>query len=145
MGLSQGTNFAKYYHVLNRVDWSFLSASRILLNLLVSIATLQWTIQMIIKVGRWLKYTPINVVGDGGFACGELAWLCLKLKIGLITRLKMNARLHDFPSIDEPGKRGRKRTKGAKLFSFKEMIEMPDLGWKEIIVEGYGKEESIKI
>ena len=46
--------------------------------------TLQWTIQMIIQVGRWLKYTPINVIGDGGFACGELAWLCLKLKIGLI-------------------------------------------------------------
>lgn len=230
MGLSQGTNFAKYHHVLNRVDWSLLSASRILLNLLVSVVgqdkpvtlfidetlerrkgpkikakgyyrdsvrsskktvvkssglkwltlalswrfpfseryfalpfmtvlepsaksdkiakkrhktTVQWTIQMIIKVGRWLKYTPINVVGDGGFACGELAWLCLKLKIGLITRLKMNARLYDFPPIDEQGKRGRKKTKGAKLFNFKEMIEMPDLGWKEIIVEGYGRKKKV--
>jgi hypothetical protein len=230
MGLSQKTNFAKYHHVLNRVDWSLLSASRILLNLLVSIVgqdkpvtlfidetlerrkgpkikakgyyrdsvrsskktvvkssglkwltmalswrfpfseryfalpfmtvlepsaksdkiakkkhktTLQWTIQMIIKVGRWLKYTPINVVGDGGFACGELAWLCLKLKIGLITRLKMNARLYDFPPIDEPGKRGRKKTKGAKLFNFKEMVEMPDLGWEEIIVEGYGRKKKV--
>jgi hypothetical protein len=230
MGLSQATNFAKYHHVLNRVDWSLLSASRILLNLIVRIVgedkavnlfidetlerrkgpkikakgyyrdsvrsskktvvkssglkwltlalswrfpfseryfalpfmtvlepsaksdkiakkrhktTLQWTIQMIIKVGRWLKYTPINVIGDGGFACGELAWLCLKLKIGLITRLKMNAGLYDFPPIDEPGKRGRKKTKGAKLFNFKEMIEMPDLGWKEIIVEGYGKKKKV--
>jgi hypothetical protein len=226
MGLSQATNFAKYHHVLNRVDWSLLSASRILLNLLVRIVgedkpinlfidetlerrkgpkikakgyyrdsvrsskqtvvkssglkwltlalswrfpfseryfalpfmtvlepsaksdktakkrhktTLQWTIQMIIQVGRWLKYTPINVIGDGGFACGELAWLCLKLKIGLITRLKMNAGLYDFPPIHEPGKRGRKKTKGAKFFSFREMIGMPDLGWKEITVEGYGK------
>jgi len=192
MGLSHGTNFAKYHHVLNRVDWSLLSAARILLNLLVNIAgedkpltlfvdetlerrkgskikakgyyrdsvrsskkvvvkssglkwltlalswrfpfseryfalpfmtvlepsaksdkvakrkhktTLQWTIQMIIQVGRWLPYTPITLVGDGGFACGELAWRCLKLKIDLITRLKMNARLYDFPPIDEPGKR----------------------------------------
>ena len=32
MGLSQATNFAKYHHVLNRVDWSLLFASRILLN-----------------------------------------------------------------------------------------------------------------
>lgn len=228
MGLSHETNFAKYHHVLNRVDWSLLSAARILLNLVVSIigedkpltlfidetlerrkgpkikaksyyrdsvrsskkvvvkssglkwltlalswrfpfseryfalpfmtvlepsaksdkmakrrhkTTLQWTIQMIIQVGRWLKYTPITLVGDGGFACGELAWLCLKLKISLITRLKMNARLYDFPPIHEPGKRGRKKTKGAKLFSFREMIGMPDLGWKEIIVEGYGKKK----
>jgi len=228
MGLSQATNFAKYHHVLNRVDWSLLSASRILLNLLVRIVgedkpvnlfidetlerrkgpkikakgyyrdavrsskktvvkssglkwltlalswrfpfseryfalpfmtvlepsaksdktakkrhktTLRWTIQMIIQVGRWLKHTPINVIGDGGFACGELAWLCLKLKIGLITRLKMNARLNDFPAIDEPCKRGRKKTKGAKLFSFREMVEMPDLGWEEINVEGYGKKK----
>jgi len=225
MGLSHGANFAKYHHVLNRVDWSLLSASRILLHLLVSIVgedkpvtlfidetlerrkgpkikakgyyrdsvrsskkvvvkssglkwltmalswrfpfseryfalpfmtvlepsakndkmtkrrhktTLQWTIQMIIQVGRWLKYTPITLVGDGGFACGELAWVCLKLKISLITRLKMNARLYDFPPVHEPGKRGRKKTKGAKFFSFREMIGMPDLGWKEISVEGYG-------
>jgi hypothetical protein len=61
--------------------------------------TLQWTIQMIIQVGRWLKYTPITLVGDGGFACGELAWLCLKLKIGLITRLKMNARVYVYTMV----------------------------------------------
>src|SRR6516162_8407381 len=79
--------------------------------------TLQWTIQMLMQVVRWLKNTPIILVGDGGFACGKLAWSCLKLKICLITRLKMNARLYDIPS-DPPGKRGRKKTKGAKLFSF---------------------------
>jgi hypothetical protein len=103
--------------------------------------TLQWTIQMLIQVVRWLKNTPIILVGDGGFACGELAWMCLKLKISLITRLKMNACLYDFPPLEEPGKRGRKKTKGAKLYSFKEMIGMPDLGWKEIVVEGYGQKK----
>jgi hypothetical protein len=103
--------------------------------------TLQWTIQMIIQVARWLKNTPIILVGDGGFACGELAWRCLKLKICLISRLKMNARLYDFPPEDEPGKRGRKKTKGAKLFSFREMIGIPDLEWQEIIAEGYGKKK----
>lgn len=226
MGLSNETAFAKYHHVLNRVEWSLLSASRILLNLIVSMTggkiplvffidetlerrkgpmikakgyyrdavrsskktivkssglkwltlaaswrfpfseryfalpfmtvlepsaksdkiakkrhktTLQWTIQMLIQVVRWLKNTSIILVGDGGFACGELAWRCLKLRISLITRLKMNACLYDFPPLEAPGKRGRKKTRGAKLFSFKEMIGMPDLGWKEIIVEGYGQ------
>jgi hypothetical protein len=227
MGLSNETSFSKYHHVLNRVEWSLLLSSRILLNLLVNMmgngsplvffidetlerrkgpkikakgyyrdavrssrsivvkssglkwitlaiswrfpfsnrffalpfmtvlepsaksdkaanrrhkTTLQWTIQMLMQVVRWLKNTPIILVGDGGFACGKLAWSCLKLKICLITRLKMNARLYDIPS-DPPGKRGRKKTKGAKLFSFKEMIEMPDLGWTELIVEGYGKKK----
>src|SRR5262245_6042237 len=37
MGLSHETNFAKYHHVLNRVDWSLLSAARILLNSIVRI------------------------------------------------------------------------------------------------------------
>lgn len=103
--------------------------------------TLQWTIQMLIQIVRWLKNTPIILVGDGGFACGELAWRCLKLKISLITRLKMNAALYDFPSLDVPGKRGRKKTKGARLFSFRDMIGMPELGWTEIVVEGYGQKK----
>jgi DDE superfamily endonuclease len=226
MGLSYDVNFSKYHHVLNRVDWSTLSAARILLNSLVNLAgkenplvffidetlerrkgakikakgyyrdavrssknvvikssglkwltlamswrfpfsgryfalpfmtvlepsaksdklakrrhktTLQWTIQMLIQIVRWLKNTPIILVGDGGFACGELAWRCLKLKISLITRLKMNAALYDFPPLDVPGKRGRKKTKGARLFSFRDMIGMPELGWTEIVVEGYGQ------
>lgn len=37
MGLSNESNFSKYHHVLNRVNWSLLSAARILLNLIVSI------------------------------------------------------------------------------------------------------------
>lgn len=228
MGLSNVTNFSKYHHVLNRVEWSLLSAARILLNLIVSIAgssnplvffidetlerrkgpkikakgyyrdavrsskkmlvkssglkwltlavswrfpfserhfalpfmtilepsaksdkaakrrhktTLQWTIQMLIQVVRWLKNTPIILVGDGGFACGALAWRCLKLKITLITRLKMNACIYDFPPVDSPCKRGRKKTKGARLYSFKEMVGMPDLGWTEIVIEGYGQKK----
>jgi hypothetical protein len=58
---------------------------------------------MLIQVVRWLKNIPIILVGDGGFACAELAWRCLKLKISLITRLKINACLYDFPPLEEPG------------------------------------------
>ena len=93
---------------------------------------------MIKPVVRWLGNVPIVLVGDGGFACARLAWVCLKYKICLISRLKMNARLYDFSSTTESGRRGRKRTRGTKLISFKEMIEMPDLGWKEVIMESRG-------
>jgi len=228
VGLSNETCFAKYHHVLNRVKWSPLSASRILLNLLVKLTgttdalvmfidetlerrkgpkikakgyyrdavrssrssvvissglkwlslalswrfpfseryfalpfmtvlepslksdkaakkrhktTIEWTTQMLMQVVRWLKNIPIILVGDGGFACGQLAWRCLKLNICLISRLKMNARLYDFPPLDIPGKRGRKKKKGVQLFNFKQMIGMSDLGWQEIIVEGYGNKK----
>jgi hypothetical protein len=102
--------------------------------------TLEWTIQILIQVTRWLKNTSIILVGDGGFACGKLAWRCLKLKICLISRLKMNARLYDIPSAGTFKRRGRRKTKGTKLHSFREMVDMPDLGWKEIIIEGYRKQ-----
>lgn len=36
MGLNHDTSFAKYHHVLNRVKWSPLQASKILFDLLVS-------------------------------------------------------------------------------------------------------------
>lgn len=103
--------------------------------------TLKWTVQMLIQIVRWLRNTPINLVGDGGFACGELAWQCIKLKVALVTRLKMNACLYDIPNADEPGKRGRKAAKGTKLCNFKTMVGMADLGWKDIVVEGYGQKK----
>lgn len=103
--------------------------------------TLQWTIQMLKQVVRWLRNVPIILVGDGGFACARLAWVCLRYKICLISRLKMNARIYDFPPTTESGRRGKRKSKGIKLISFKEMIGMPDLGWKEVIVEGYEKKK----
>lgn len=225
IGLHHETAFAKYHHILNRVSWSPLLGSKILLKMLVQIigtqiplvmfldetlerrkgakikakgyyrdavrssrkcvvkssglkwlslalawrfpfsarvfalpfltvlepskksdqsknkrhkTTLEWTIQMLIQVVRWLGKVPIILVGDGGFACGKLAWRCLKLKISLVSRLKMNARLYDIPPETSSKKRGRCKVKGLKLCSFKEMIDMPDLGWKEIHIEGYG-------
>jgi hypothetical protein len=228
MGLSQDRSFAKYHHVLNRVEWSPLKAAKILLHMIVNMigignlivmfvdetlerrkgskikakgyyrdavrsskrsvvkssglkwltlsiswrfpfsaryfalpfmtvlepseksdkqakkrhkTTLQWTIQMLKQVIRWLTKTPIILVGDGGFACAELAWTCLKYKIGFISRLKINARLYDFPPLTEPGRKGRKKTKGTQLVSFKEMITMPDLEWKEVVIDGYDKKK----
>lgn len=146
MGLSHENSFAKYHHVLNRVEWSPLHGS----NLEPSKkrdekagrkhkTTLDWTVQMLRQIVRWLPNMPSVLVGDGGFACAELAWAALRLKVCLISRLKMNARLFDFPPIAPPGKQGRKRTKGVQLFGFKEMLEMPGLGWEDVITDGYDK------
>ena len=228
MGLEQEISFAKYHHVLNRVNWLPLRASKIILDMILPLmgkdkplvlfgdetlerrkgrkikakgyyrdavrssrkmvvktsglkwltlaaswrfpfsdrhfalpflsvlepseksdkaakkrhkTTIEWTIQVLKQVARWVGSRSIIFVGDGGFACSRLAWACLKYKISLISRLKMNARLYDFAPPDIPGKRGRKVKRGRQLVSFKEMIEMKDLGWKEAQIEGYAKKK----
>jgi hypothetical protein len=103
--------------------------------------TLDWTVQMLKQVVRWLNKASTVLVGDGCFACAQLAWECLGQDVCLISRLKMNARLFDFPPEDSPGKRGRKRTKGGQLIGFKGMLEIPDLGWKEVTLNGYDKKK----
>jgi hypothetical protein len=101
--------------------------------------TIDWTRQMLKLIVRWIgSVVPIIMVGDGGFACGVLAWQCHKLGVTLISRLKMNARLYEFAPLEEGVKKGRKRTKGDRLFTFKEMIGMNNLGWKEAVVTCYG-------
>jgi len=94
---------------------------------------------MLKLIVRWVgSITSIIMVGDGGFACGALAWQCYKLRITLVSRLKMNARLYEFAPLEKENKRGRKKIKGDRLFSFKEMSVMSDLGWKEAVITCYG-------
>lgn len=106
--------------------------------------TLDWSIQMVMQLVRWAPATAFILVGDGGFACAKLAWVCFKHNIALVSRLKMNARIYAFPE-EVPGKRGRKPKKGVRLVSFKEMLKMEDLPWQDAEIAGYdGKKKRIK-
>ena len=104
--------------------------------------SLEWACQMIMQMVRWLPKIPFTIVGDGGFACGELGWLCLKYNLCLFSRLKMNARLFDFPEVSV-GKKGRPAKRGNRLVSFKDMLTISDLGWKEAIVTSYGGKKKL--
>jgi len=100
--------------------------------------TLKWTSQMICQVRRWVgKARQLILVGDGGFAAGQLALNCIRLGATLVSRLKMNARLFDFPPERIAGKRGRTALKGVKLKNFKQMLSLEGLPWKEVEVAGY--------
>ncbi len=100
--------------------------------------TLHWSGQMVRQVRRWLgKTKKVILVGDGGFATGQLSLDCIRYGIALVSRLKMNARLFDFPSEKVPGKRGRTPLKGARLVNFRNMLSLEDLPWKESEIVGY--------
>jgi len=107
--------------------------------------TLDWSIQMVMQLVRWAPAVPFILVGDGGFACAKLAWTCFKNNIALVSRLKMSAGIYALPGELPPGKRGRKLKKGIGLISFKEMLKMEDLPWKEVEIAGYdGKRKKVQ-
>jgi hypothetical protein len=74
--------------------------------------SVDWARQMCYQLRRWLPQMPIRLVVDGAFATAGLAWTALKLNISLISRLRLDARIFDFPEVKSgpgrPAKRGRR-------------------------------------
>jgi len=106
--------------------------------------SLHWTSQMILQVRRWVgKARELILVGDGGFAAGQLALDCIRFGVSLVSRLKMNAALFDFPASKRPGQKGRAARKGVRLKNFKQMLSLEGLPWKEKEVIGYGGKKRI--
>jgi len=101
--------------------------------------TIDWTLQMIKQVSRWLANRSIILIGDGSFACVRLAHTCIQLvKVTLISRLRLDARLFDFPGPKTPGKRGPKPQKGIRLPKLKDLVDDPDQDWQKAHVKWYG-------
>jgi hypothetical protein len=99
--------------------------------------TLQdWTSQMIKQIRRWLPHRKIILTADSEFAVAEITKTCSKLRISFVSRLKLNARLFDFPFKFE-GK-GRPRNKGLRLPTGTEMLADPNLKWESAEVCWYG-------
>jgi hypothetical protein len=108
--------------------------------------TVDWAIQMALQVKRWLSNREIVLIGDGGYSAVKLALKCIRNNIILISRLRLDARLYDFPGSGEPGKRGQKPgpkpLKGKKLTQLKTLIEDNEQNWQEQSINWYG--QSIK-
>ena len=75
--------------------------------------SIDWTRQMVKLVSRWLK-RPWILVGDGAYACMELAKSCVKNKVALISRMRLDAQLFQMP-VNAPNKVGRKQIKGEHI------------------------------
>ena len=99
--------------------------------------SLEWTRQMVILVTRWLRRQWI-LVGDGAYACMDLALLCIKLNVMLISRLRLDAQLFEFP-VFEKKKLGRKPIKGKRI-QLKELLNDPTQVWQTDSVNWYGGE-----
>ena len=101
--------------------------------------TVDWTCQMIMQVRRWFPHRRIVLVGDGAYAAVKLARRCkgLSTSVDLVSRLRLDASLYDFPLPVEEGKRGRKPQKGKKQPTLSDRLNDPSTVWNPITVNWY--------
>jgi len=100
--------------------------------------SIDWTRQMLKLVSRWLNHTWI-LVGDGAYACMELARDCVKNNVTLISRLRLDAQLFEFP-VFLSNKVGRKPVKGKRIH-LKNFLSDPKQNWRLLTVNWYGGEQ----
>jgi DDE superfamily endonuclease len=102
--------------------------------------TVDWAIQRLKVVSRWLGTRAWVLVGDGGYACVRLAWACVNHRGTLLSRLRLDARLYAFPAPGPPGQRGPKPKKGPRLLPLKSLVEAARQQGQEVEVPWYGGE-----
>lgn len=100
--------------------------------------SLDWTRQMVKLVSRWLRRSWV-LVGDGAYACMDLAAACIKQNVVLVSRLRLDAQLFQFP-VREKKKSGRKPIKGKRIY-LKELLIDQKQTWQTAIVNWYGGEK----
>jgi hypothetical protein len=101
--------------------------------------SIDWSIQMMKQVSRWVTNRCIILIGDGGFSCVCLAHECIKAGVTLISRLRPDSRLFEFPGEQPPDKRGPKPQKGERITKLKDMANDSTQDWKSAYVCWYGQ------
>lgn len=69
--------------------------------------------QMLCIIRRWFPLHSLTVLGDGDYARVKLATVCQRLTINLVTRMRADARLYDFPK--QRGGEKRQKKLGSRL------------------------------
>ena len=101
--------------------------------------TVDWSCQMIMLIRRWQPTKKIVLVGDGAYAAIKLVLCCIGLSVpvSLVSRLRLDAGLYDFPEPEQPGKRGPKPQKGKKLKKLEDRVKDPSTVWTSIVINWY--------
>lgn len=85
--------------------------------------------QMLMVIRRWFPNISITILGDGDYARVKLCQVCERLSINLISRMRADARLHDF--VPEGKRKGRRPKVGKRL------ARPEESAWKKMAVSWY--------
>ena len=102
--------------------------------------SIDWVMQMISQVRRWLPTRKLVLVVDGGLMALKLGHRCRDFAkpVTLVSRLRLDAQLYNWPEAQPKGKRGPKPKKGKRQPSLKQRLEDPKTAWRTIRIRWYG-------
>ena len=100
----------------------------------------EWAAALIAKVQQWQPDRECVLVGDGAYAAVGLLHACQSLPrpVRLVSRLRLDAVLHDPPAPQPPGKRGPKPLKGPRQPALAARLTAPETGWEPLTLSWYG-------
>lgn len=107
-----------------------------------------WARQMLLWLGRYAKSygRAVYLVGDGAYATYGLMMKAQELDVGLIARMKMNARLFALPSPKPKGKRGPQAQIGKRLLSMEKRLADKRVRWHQVVLsEWYGAKDKVML
>jgi hypothetical protein len=102
--------------------------------------SIDWIGQMMAVVRRTLPHRALVLVVDGGLAAVKLGLRCASDSVGItyVSRLRLDAVLHDNPLPQPTGKRGPKPKKGPRQPSLKTRLTDPATVWQTTELPWYG-------
>ena len=100
--------------------------------------TVDWTMQAVQAISRWLGGRRWTLLGDGGYACVHLAHAGVARGGTLISRLRLDAQLYAFSDRNAPRRRGPKPLKGKRLPALKDRIAEALAYGKDLEIPWYG-------
>jgi hypothetical protein len=102
--------------------------------------SIDWIMQMISQVRRWLPARKLVLVVDGGLIALKLGHRCLSYanQVTLVARFRLDARLYDWPEKQPKGKRGPKPQKGKRQLSLTKRLQDSNTFWRTIRIRWYG-------
>jgi hypothetical protein len=108
----------------------------------------QWAVYMIKKVRRWLPQRQLILVGDGDYAAQELIETCqgFQQPVQLVSKLRLDAVLYDFPSATPAGQAGPKAKKGQLQPKLIQRLFRLDTPWQTLTVPWYdGQTKTLEV
>ncbi len=102
--------------------------------------TIDWIMQMISAVRRWQPDRAIVLVTDGGLCAVKLGLRCCNLTnpVTWVSRLRLDAALHEWPSPQLASKPGPKPKKGERQPSLQACLDDPQTVWQTLSIAWYG-------
>ncbi len=101
--------------------------------------SVDWAMQMITLLRRWIPSRMIVVVADGGYAAVKLALRCARLPVAvtLVCKMRLDAALYDPPPTRKSSQRGKAPKKGKKQRSLAKRMDDPSTKWTTMKIRWY--------